>query len=135
MNKNMNKITKEIKDEIEIEDIGIRCFECKKEIEGKPWIILSCDNSDFHIYGCSYHCSKDLGQYMGGSYWDKVVNKEDFLKDPIPYQFEKKLKKTDICFNDYEIEKLKKEIEEEEQRIQRFENYVEFSSDDDYDEY
>ena len=123
--------------ENEIEDIGIRCFECKKEIEGKPWIILSCDKGDFHIFGCSYHCSRNLGQFMGGSYWDKVVNKEDFLKDPIPYQFDKELKKNDICFNDYEIEKLKREIEEEEKRIQRYENYIEFSSDDDddYDEY
>ena len=115
----------------------IKCFNCKKEIdieEEKPWITLSCDNGDFHIHGCSYLCSKHVGKYMGGSYWDKVVNKEDFLKDPIPYQFEKELKKKEICFNDYEINQTKEEIEEEEKRIQRYEEEYSYSSDDIFDE-
>ena len=59
----------------------VRCLCCQKLIEEKPWITLSCDNGDFHIHGCSYLCSKHVGKYMGGPYWDKVVNKEDFLKD------------------------------------------------------
>ena len=136
-NENKNKNKNENENEIEIEIKEIKCFECKKIIEEKPWIILSCDNGNFHIYGCSYHCSKDLGQFMGGSYWDKVVNKEDFLKDPIPYQFEKELKKKEICFNDYEINQIKEEIEEEEKRIQRYEEEFNYSSDDNglFDEY
>ena len=134
---NNEKLKKPCNDENEIEDIENHCFQCKKEIKEKPWITLSCDNGDFYIHGCSYHCSKDLGTFMNGSYWSKVVNKEDFLKDPIPYQFEKELKEKEICFNDYEINQIKEEIEEEEKRIQRYEEEFNYSSDDNglFDEY
>ena len=108
----------------------IKCFNCKKEIdpEEKPWITLSCDNGDFHIHGCSYLCSKYLGKYMGGSYWDKVVNKEDFLKDPIPYQFNKKVNTSEKLFINPELEQIKWEIEQEEKRIELMEQEMEYHS-------
>ena len=112
----------------------IKCFNCKKEIEieidpeKKPWITLSCDNGDFHIHGCSYLCSKHLGKYMGGSYWDKVVNKEDFLKDPIPYQFNKKTNTSEKLFINPELEQIKWEIEQEEKRIELMEQEMDYHS-------
>ena len=106
------------------------CFECKKEIHGKPWIILCCED-DYHIFGCSFSCSKDLNMFMGGSYWDKVVNKEDFLKDPIPYH--KKNNNIEMCFNDSEIEEIREEILEEE-RIQMYEREYDSSSEDNYED-
>ena len=98
----------------------IKCFECKKDIQGKPWIILKT-NEDCNIFGCSYKCSKNLDKFMGGSYWQYVVNKDDFTKDPIPYPFSKNFDKVDICFNDFELNEIRYEIECEEKRIREIE--------------
>lgn len=98
----------------------IKCFECKKEIQGKPWIILET-NDKCNVFGCSYKCSKNLDKFMGGSYWQYVVNKDDFTKDPIPYSFSKNFDKVDICFNDFELNEIRYEIECEEKRIREIE--------------
>lgn len=102
----------------------IICYQCKGKIINKPWIILNCENN--MIYGCSYKCSKDLGQFMGGSYWEYIVNKDDFLKDPIPYTFDNnnKLKKGDICFNSYEINEIRDEIIYEEIMNDKYEKFL-----------
>jgi hypothetical protein len=115
-------------DDVE-ETIEIKCFDCKKEITKKPWITLSCDNGDFFIYGCSYICSKYLPKYMGGPYYDKIVNKEDF-NEPRPISNSC----TQICImNNEEIEGFKYEIEQEEKRIEAIENDYNDSSKDEYD--
>ena len=111
----------------------VKCFDCKKIIEGKPWITLSCDSGDFFVYCCSYSCSRYLGKHMGGSYWDKLVNKEDF-NEPRPIVNKKEIRH-DITFNQDKDETIL-EIEEEEKRIEMIEEYYNESSDgfisDDY---
>lgn len=101
----------------------ILCFQCKGKIFNKPWIILNCENN--MIYGCSYKCSKDLDKFMGGSYWEYIVNKDDFLKDPIPYTFNNnKLKKEDICFNNYEMNEIRNEIIYEDMMDEKYEKLL-----------
>jgi hypothetical protein len=111
----------------------VKCFDCKKIIEGKPWITLSCDKGEFFIHGCSYSCSRYLGKHMGGSYWDKVENKEDFdMPRPVTYWRVKK----DITNENIQETQLEIEEEEEEKRIQMIEDNYNESSDgfisDDY---
>ena len=118
--KNLNKNFKNIMDE---GPMIPECFDCHKQITEKPWMTLDCDDN-IKVYCCSYICSKHLKKFMGGSYWDRIVNKEDFTKHPIPIQY--KPKKEEICFNDAEIEMIQQEIDEEEERM----NYIEYSYSD-----
>ena len=115
-------------DEIVFAMNEVKCFDCKKSIEGKPWITLSCDKGEFFIYGCSYSCSKHLHRYMGGSYWEKIVNKEDFdMPRPVTTCRVKK----DIT-NNQDLQETIQDIEEEEEekRIQMIEDYYNESSDE-----
>ena len=99
------------------------CFNCNKHINNEPWMTVDCGDN-YNIYCCSYICSKKMKHYMGGiSYWDKIVNKEDFTKYPLPIQYKSKK----IYFNESEIELIKQEIEEiEEEMI----NNLEYSDPD-----
>lgn len=112
--KNLNNLNKNI------------CYDCKTEIKGKPWITLSCDKGDFFVYCCSYKCSKYLGKYMGGSYWDKIVNKEDF-NEPRPVM--SNFKREDITCN-FDRDKILKEIEYEEKLDELVEQHFDYSTDE-----
>jgi len=115
-------------DEIVFAMNEVKCFDCKKKIEGKPWITLSCDKGEFFVYGCSYSCSKYLSNYMGGPYWDKIVNKEDFdMPRPVTTCRVKKY----IVTEENQQETIQDiEEEEEEKRIQMIEDYYNESSDE-----
>ena len=103
-----------------------KCFDCKTEIVGKPWLTLLCDNS-FYVYCCSYKCSKYLGKYMGGPYWDKVVNKEDFNEPrPVLPNFHKR---KDITCN-FQRDEILREIEYEEKLDELIENQYDYSTDE-----
>ena len=60
----------------EEEDNTIRCINCKKELNEKPWISVRCDEDIVHA--CKYGCAQRLKYYIGTGYWDRVINKEDF---------------------------------------------------------
>tara|TARA_Y100001958_G_scaffold157316_1_gene152075 strand:+ start:862 stop:1251 length:390 start_codon:yes stop_codon:yes gene_type:complete len=101
------------------------CYDCKTEIKGKPWITLLCDNS-FNVYCCSYKCSKYLGKYMGGPYWDKIVNKEDF-NEPRPVM--PNFKRKDITCN-FQRDEILKELEYEEKLDELVERHFDYSTDE-----
>tara|TARA_Y100000996_G_scaffold415073_1_gene408076 strand:+ start:316 stop:690 length:375 start_codon:yes stop_codon:yes gene_type:complete len=101
----------------EEEDNTIRCINCKKELNEKPWISVRCDEDIVHA--CKYGCAQRLKYYIGTGYWDRVINKEDF-PGPRPV-IQSKVRK-DITTN-FGIEEIRLEIEEEEKRIQMIEDY------------
>ena len=101
----------------EEEDNTIRCINCKKELNEKPWISVNCGEDIVHA--CKYGCAQRLKYYIGVGYWDRVINKEDF-PGPRPV-IQSKVRK-DITTN-FGIEEIRLEIEEEEKRIQMIEDY------------
>jgi len=112
----MNSKKNEVIDE---EDNTIRCIHCKKTIVGKPWISVECSSNEV-IHACDYICSNRLHFYIGSGYWDRVINKEDF-PGPRPV-FQSRAVRRDITVN-FGIEDIRREIEEEEKRIQDIEDY------------
>lgn len=113
-------VSEEIKENInEDEDSKkIKCIHCKKEIIGKPWIIVSYPEDKYTVYGCDYLCSNKLSNYIGHGYWSNVVNKEDF---PGPRPVTVPNKRNDITVN-FGIEDIRQEIEDEEMRMNIIEN-------------
>jgi hypothetical protein len=107
--------TKEVIDE---EDNTIRCIHCKSEIVGKPWISVACGKDDV-VHACNYICSNRLRFYIGIGYWDRVLNKEDF---PGPRPVINTAPRRDITVN-FGIEEIRREIQEEEDRIDMLEDY------------
>ena len=114
----------------EMEDNAIRCINCKKEIEGKPWITIDCGNRDPYVHACGYSCSNRLKYYVGIGYWDRVLNKEDF---PGPIPVAKVNYIGDITAN-FGIDEIRREIEDEEERMNKLEEYSD-SEDDKFDDY
>ena len=55
----------------EEEDNTIRCINCKKELEGKPWITVGC-GKDPAVHACGYSCGQRLKYYVGVGYWHRV---------------------------------------------------------------
>ena len=104
-------------------DNKIRCIHCKKEIEGKPWISVDC-GSDPAVHACGYICSNRLKYYVGVGYWNRVLNKEDF-PGPRPVLPDKSFRR-DITVN-FGIEDIRREIEDEEKRMEM----MEYSDSDD----
>jgi hypothetical protein len=102
----------------EEDDNVIRCIHCKNEIVGKPWISVGCGHDEV-VYACNYICSNRLSFYIGSGYWERVLNKEDF-PGPRPV-FHGKPRK-DITVN-FGIDEIRREIEEEDARIEALENY------------
>lgn len=103
---------------VDEEDNVIRCIHCKKEIVGKPWISVGCGHDDV-VHACNYICSNRLSFYIGSGYWERVLNKEDF-PGPRPV-FHGKPRK-DITVN-FGIDEIRREIEEEDARMEALENY------------
>tara|TARA_B100000214_G_scaffold374361_1_gene356874 strand:- start:2472 stop:2867 length:396 start_codon:yes stop_codon:yes gene_type:complete len=114
---------KEVKVTVEVEvdeeeDNTIRCIDCKKELEGKPWITVDC-GKDPAVHACGYRCGQRLKYYVGVGYWHRVMNKEDF---PGPRPVTRAKYVGDITTN-FGIEEIRKEIEEEEERMEMIEDY------------
>lgn len=120
---NINVISEE--KSIEEDDGKVRCIHCKKEIFGKPWITVSYPEDNYTVHACNYICSNRLSNYIGHGYWANVVNKEDF---PGPRPVFTSLKKKDITVN-FGIEDIRREIEDEERRINQIEEDYDNSSD------
>lgn len=108
-----------------IENTSAQCIECKKIINGKPWITVSCN--DECVYACRYLCTKYLSNYIGKGYFDRIVNKEDFTI-PILHT-PQKYKKTAIM-SDLKLDEINQEIQEEEERVRQVEEEYMQSSDD-----
>ena len=111
---------------IDEEDNAIRCIHCKSEIEGKPWISVRCGKDEI-VHACNYICSNRLSFYIGSGYWERVINKEDF-PGPRPV-FQTINSRRDITVN-FGIEEIRREIEDEEKRIEELEAY---ESDESFD--
>jgi NAD-dependent SIR2 family protein deacetylase len=111
----------------EINFYKVECSHCKKNITGKPWISVNYKKDVFH--GCSYSCGIKLNRYVGNGYWKDVINKEDF-NEPRPVSTYKERK--DITFHD--LSEIKRELAEEEERIQKMEEEYDLSSSDYSDE-
>ena len=60
-----------------------QCIECKKRINGKAWITVSCNGEC--VYACRYLCTKYLSNYVGKGYFDRIINKEaiSLLSSPL----------------------------------------------------
>jgi|TARA_Y100000996_G_scaffold414554_1_gene405794 hypothetical protein len=114
----------------EEEDNTIRCINCRKEIEGKPWITVGC-GKDPSVHACGYSCSNRLKYYVGVGYWHRVLNKEDF---PGPRPVMKASYVGDITAN-FGIEDIRREIEDEEVRIEMMEECDSDDSSSYYDDY
>lgn len=108
--------TEEVNDE---EDNAIRCIHCKSDIEGKPWISVSCGKDEV-VHACNYICSNRLSFYIGSGYWSRVINKEDF-SEPRPV-FQNRNYRGDITVN-FGIEEIRREIDDEEKRMEELESY------------
>ena len=121
-----------LKIEVDVDGVDntIRCINCRKGIEGKPWITVDCGRNDPCVHACGYSCSTRLKYYVGFGYWDRVLNKEDF---PGPRPFTKTKYVGDITAN-FGIDEIRREIEDEEERM---ENLEECDSEDSfvYDDY
>ena len=117
--KEVVKVTVEVDEE---EDNTIRCIDCKKELEGKPWITVDC-GKDPAVHACGYSCGRRLKYYVGIGYWPKVLNKEDF---PGPRPVSRTRFQGDITTN-FGIDEIRREIEDEEKNMEIMEDY---SSDD-----
>ena len=102
----------------EEEDNTIRCINCKKELEGKPWITVGC-GKDPAVHACGYSCGQRLKYYVGVGYWHRVLNKEDF---PGPRPVVKTTSVGDITPN-FGIGEIRREIEDEEERMEMLEEY------------
>jgi hypothetical protein len=114
----MNKVVKE--------PMVPQCIECKKIIHGKPWITVAID--DTYVYSCRYLCSKYLSNYVGKNYFSKIVNKEDF-NHPIPISCNYKMR--DITCN-FDGDKIRQEINDEDERIRMLEEEYMLSQSDEY---
>jgi hypothetical protein len=101
----------------EEEDNTIRCINCKMEIVGKPWITVSCGR-DPEVHACGYSCSNRLKYFVGVGYWPRVMNKEDF---PGPRPVMKTSYTGDITPN-FGIDEIRREIEDEEERMEILED-------------
>ena len=115
--KEVVKVTVEVEVDEE-EDNTIRCINCKKELEEKPWISVDC-GKDPVVHACGYRCGQRLKYYVGVGYWHRVMNKEDF---PGPRPVTRAKYVGDITTN-FGIEEIRKEIEEEEVRMEMIEDY------------
>ena len=102
----------------EEEDNTIRCINCKKELEGKPWITVGC-GKDPAVHACGYSCGQRLKYYVGVGYWHRVLNKEDF---PGPRPVMRTNYRGDITPN-FGIGEIRREIEDEEERMEMLEEY------------
>ena len=120
INKELKKMnTKSMSDEIKISNV--ECLHCNKIINGKPWISVNYKKGV--VYGCSYSCSVRLNQHIGNGYWKDVINKEDF-NEPRPVLTYKP--KKHITFDD--LSEIKRELEEEEERVRKIEEDFDLSS-------
>ena len=110
---------------------NIQCLNCKKVIDGKPWIIVQLD--DKHVYGCSYLCSRNFKVLIGTGYWNNVMNKEDFNEPRPVYGYTSRSNNKDITTG-FGIDEIKEEIDNEEKRIEMIEQEYEYdySSDDSF---
>ena len=110
---------------------SIQCLNCKRVIDGKPWIIVQLD--DKHVYGCSYTCSRDFRELNGTDYWNNVMNKEDFNEPRPVYGYTSRSNNKDITTG-YGIDEIKEEIDNEEKRIEMIEQEYEYdySSDESF---
>ena len=107
-------------DEEQEQDYNImRCITCKKEIEDVPWITVDCGVDDQPVQACGYSCSTRLKYYVGVGYWPRVINKEDF-PGPRPIINAKVI--GDITAN-FGIDEIRREIEDEEERMELMEEY------------
>ena len=112
------------------EETSPQCIECKKIINGKPWITVSCN--DECVYACRYLCTKYLSNYVGKGYFDRIINKGDF-DFPIIYN-PHKYKKPAII-SDLKLDEINQEIQEEEERVRQVEEeYMQSSDDELYEE-
>jgi len=106
-----------------------KCLLCETVIEGKPW--LSVGTKGCIVHACSYHCGKNMNTKLGKGYWNDVINKEDF-NEPRPTCQNKNKSVGDITTG-FDLDDIRYEIEQEDQRIEMMEyEYDESSSDDDY---
>ena len=114
----------------EEEDNTIRCINCKKELEGKPWITVGCGKAPA-VHACGYSCGQRLKYYVGVGYWHRVLNKEDF---PGPRPVIKTKFQGDITPN-FGIDEIRREIEDEEERMGMLEEYDSDGSSHIHDDY
>ena len=110
-----------------------QCFICNSTIEQKPWITVQCE--DYQIHGCSYLCANQFRYKVGYGYWDNVVNKEDFNEPRPVFGYTNQLGQRDITTG-FGMDKIRDEIQKEDQRVQMIEEEYENSnsSDNDSDE-
>ena len=106
------------------------CECCETKIIGKPWMSVRYDMQVYHV--CSHTCSTRFTEKYGGGYWDNIINKEDFNEPRPVFEVYKIKQKKDIT-NGFDIEEIRKEIEENNSSE---EEYYEYSSTDEdfYDE-
>ena len=101
-----------------------KCGECKT----KYFIHMDINKKDKYI--CSYLCSKDMHINYGKSYWDNVVNIEDF-QHPRPLQIKQEYKETfkveyDHINDDRNV--FIQSLEDEDKRVEKLEKEYEYDS-------
>lgn len=116
----------------EVFNYKLQCIHCKSILNGKPWLSVRYENKIYNA--CNYSCGVNMGNYVGPNYWDKIINKEDFSEPRPVLQYKKN--KIDITTG-FGMDEIRREIEEEEKRIneleQNFENSIS-NSDEEYSE-
>ena len=111
------------------EKIIPQCYGCKCTFNQKPWMIVDFKKDNIQFYTCSYICTNKLNNHLKTSYWEHIVNKEDFTGRDFLRPITKIKKKSDITAG-FGMKEIRDEIQIEERRIQQIENEWEYSSDD-----
>lgn len=111
------------------EKIIPQCYGCSCTFDRKPWLIVDFKEDDIQYYTCSYICTNKLNKHLKISYWDHIVNKEDFTGRDFLRPITKIKNKSDITVG-FDMEEIRNEILSEEKRIQQIEKDWECSSDD-----
>ena len=106
----------------------IQCLKCKKEICGKPWLIVGL-HEGYTVYGCSYLCANQFRELIGFGYWKNIINKEDFNEPRPVFGYTNRSFKGDITTG-FDMDEITFEIEEETKRIEMIEELYECSSSD-----
>ena len=108
---------------------SLQCIHCKCLLNGKPWLSVNYEEKIYNA--CKYNCGVKMHLYVGTTYWEKVINKEDF-NEPRPVFQVRNI--TDITTG-FDMEQIRYEIAKEDERIRLIEENYENESSNSDEEY
>ena len=111
------------------EKITPQCYGCKCTFNEKPWMIVDFKGDNIQYYTCSYICTNQLNQHLKTSYWEHIVNKDDFTGSDFLRPTLNIKNRSDITAS-FDMKEIRDEIKREETRIEQIEKEWGYSSED-----